>query len=206
MRGWLLAALLATACDRSVSRADGAAPAVTGVHVEASTGAGSTGDLPRLDLGPEPAADSSGWAAETSTGDYPAAPTTTGASTGTSGELVTGTITDETVGSSGDGSTSTGMGDPASVCGDGVCDPAEYAGGCYQGPGWCFQDCWKAPECVSDCPCTPGAAATKNFCNPDPPVVCSATAPGGICDPDGDGSLADADGTAGFYSWAAKCG
>lgn len=206
MRVWIAAALLATACDRSVSRAERPA-AITGIHVEESTGAGSTGEETRLDLGTfEPLSTSGG---STSTGND--APTstggeeTTGTSTGESAETSTGS---DTAGSTGgeESSSGTSTGEPAPICGDGTCDPAEYEGGCYQGPGWCFQDCWQAAECVSDCPCTPGAAAVKNFCNADPPVVCSATAPGGICDPDGDGDPVDADGAAGFYSWTATCG
>jgi len=206
MRIWVATALLATACDRSVSRAERPA-AITGIHVEESTGAGSTGEEARLDLGTFEPLSTSG--ESTSTGDD--APTSTDGEdamgTSTSGLAETSTGID-TSGSTGGEENSSGAstGEPAPTCGDGTCDPAEHEGGCYQGPGWCFQDCWQAPACVSDCPCTPGAAAVKNFCNADPPVVCSATAPGGICDPDGDGGPVDADGAAGFYSWTATCG
>ena len=35
--------------------------------------------------------------------------------------------------------------------------------------------------------------------------VCSATARGGYCDPNGDGSFIDGDHTRGFLEWKAKC-
>lgn len=217
MRAWALAALLATACDRSVPRAEGAAPAVTGVQAEDSTGAESTGDLPRLDLGPQEPwtteaggeTTTTGGEANASTGD-PMIPTSTGAtstgvtSAGSTGDgTSTGAAETTTGGEESSGGSSTG--DPV-TCGNGVCSAAEREGGCYQGPGWCFQDCWQAAECESDCLCSPEAAAVKNFCFADPLPACSATTPGGFCDPNGDGVTDDADGTAGFYAWAAKCG
>ena len=211
MRAFILTIILA-ACDPA-GRAAGPPVAITGIHPDASTGDVSTGDQPRLDLGgyppiPDlPTAESS--SSETTGGDTPttsdtstggedsAGPVGTTSGTSTGGETSTGEES-----SSGDASSS---GDPpAGVCEDGVCDPAERAP-CW-GPGWCLPDCVGDAACLSDCPCTDGAAAVKNFCKADPPPACSATAPGGYCDPDGDGSPDDADTTRGFYEWLAKCG
>lgn len=135
------------------------------------------------------------------------AATTTGGETsdestgGTSGS--TGESTGAAESSSGEGSTGAPV--EPSICGDGVCALAERDP-CYTGSGWCFGDCWKAPECKSECPCTASAAAIKNFCTADPPPDCPATAPGGYCDPNGDGMQDDADTVRGFYEWAATCG
>lgn len=219
MRAMLVTAMLLAACDRSAPRAESDPSGVTSVSPE-STG-GETGDpvLPRLDLPAE---------APATTGEAPALTTGEGATTGlldstgeempdatTTGGETSGESTESTGGSTGEstgaaesssgGEDSTGEPVEPSICGDGVCAPAERDP-CYTGPGWCFGDCWKAPECKSDCPCTPAAAAIKNFCTADPPPDCPATAPGGYCDPDGDGLQADADTVRGFYEWAASCG
>lgn len=199
MRVFMCAALLA-ACDTGAARPY-SPPVGPGIVPETSTGS-STGEAPRLDLGTEPPIP--GLPSETGTTGEPG--TTGEESTGTS----TGTsTTDES--SSGSTSTSTGAeststtseassstGEPPAVCGDGVCEPSERAP-CW-GPkdAWCFGDCWKAPECKSDCPCTPEAAAAKNWCNADPLPACTPTAPGGYCSlPDGD--------VWGFYSWTSSC-
>lgn len=209
----LIILLTLGACDPGGQRAAGP-PAITGIDV-------STGDAPdeqpRLDLPsyppiPDlPAEDSS--SGDTTTGDVPttgpadeASGTSTGADTGqssTSEASTTAGTTGDPDASTGDPGASTGE-PPVPVCEDGVCDPAERAP-CW-GPWWCLPDCVADPVCLSDCPCTPGAAAVKNFCTADPQVVCSATAPGGYCDPDGDGLPGDADLTRGFYEWNAKCG
>ena len=207
MRRWFLAALCASACDSYSPRSEGAPPSVTGIHVDASTGAAETTGEPRLDLGEQDPWSTGGSSGGSSSGDESTGLPTTSGSTGesSSGEDgSTGAEDPSTTGGESMGGSSTG--EPAPVCGDGACDPAETEGGCYDGPGWCFQDCWQAPVCESDCPCTPAAAAIKNFCTADPPPDCPATAPGGFCDPNADGVQADADTVRGFYSWAAKCG
>jgi subtilisin family serine protease len=51
------------------------------------------------------------------------------------------------------------------------------------------------------CPCEQGV---DNFCL-YPRDACAMTAPGGYCDPDGDGDFADADWERGFADFAARC-
>ena len=145
-----------------------------------STGASSdTGEL-AMDLGAGPV-DLGG---ETSTGEAPGSTSTGGESTG-----------EET-----SGSTSTGEPDPPAMCGDGVCTGAETEPACW-GAGFCQGDCLKQPKCISDCPCSPGITT---FCNLAP-GVCSATKPGGYCDPNGDGQFFDGDFTKGNLEHGAKC-
>lgn len=201
MRVFMCAALLA-ACEATAGRAPGL-PIGPGIVPDASTG-DSTGAAPRLDLGTDP--------------PIPDLPAETGESSSSAGDSSSGetssssTGEDSSSGSSGPGSTSTGeeagtststgsssTGEPPAACGDGVCDPSERAP-CWALPkeGWCFVDCWKAPECKSDCPCTPAAALAKNWCYADPLPACAPTAPGGYCSlPDGD--------IWGFYSWTSSC-
>lgn len=179
---------------------------------EDSSSGGGTSEGPRLDLGAhEPIPDLPDEAGSSSGGG--AAPTTSATSTGdeqatsTSGSSTSGepgsTSTGEDSSSSG---TSTGEPPPPpAVCGDKVCGAAERDP-CYTGEGWCFGDCWKDEACKSACPCTPEAAAVKNFCAADPLPDCPATKPGGYCDPDGDGVTQDADLTRGFYEWFSTCG
>ena len=57
-------------------------------------------------------------------------------------------------------------------------------------------------EPLTDCPCTDGA---DNVCDLAP-GACSATLPGGLCDPDGDGAYFDGDWTLGASEYLAKCG
>lgn len=208
MRRFILTAtLLAAACDTRQGRPVGALPG-PGITPDETT---STGEAPRLDLPDDaPLPDlppETGDTSTTSTG-------TSGSSLGTAEPGTTGTTGTTSgstgVSSSGDSSSSTGepgttsTGEPPPpVCGDGVCEASERAP-CW-GPGWCFGDCYKAPECKSDCACTPGAAAAKNFCHADPMVVCEATVKGGYCDPDGNGLPDDADSNRGFYEWTASC-
>lgn len=203
MRTIILAALMA-ACDSAARRPAGTLPG-PGIEIE-----GSTGDAPRLDLGTDPpipdlppeTGDSSGTGGST-TGEGSTGGSSTGSSSSTS-EATSTTGGDSSSGSSsGDTSSSSGEPPPAE-CGDGVCEPSERAP-CWA-PGWCLGDCYKEPECASDCPCTPAAAAVKNWCYADPLPACAATAPGGYCDPNGDGLPDDADDIQGFYSWYAKCG
>lgn len=124
-------------------------------------------------------------------------------STGSSGgDLSTSTGEDT---STGDETTTTGEPPaPPSECGDGVCDAAELAEGCYA-PGWCSFDCKAAPECITPCDCMPEAAAAMNVCG-SLPGACEAVTPGGYCDPDGDGDHADGDWVRGWHEWTAKCG
>lgn len=84
-----------------------------------------------------------------------------------------------------------------------MCDAVESAAGCYA-PGWCFADCKAEPECLTECPCAPEAAEAKNVCGLQP-GACDAVNPGGLCDPDGDGSFADGDWVLGWQLWSAKC-
>lgn len=155
-----------------------------------SMGDGSDGD------------DSSGSTSTSSTGSTS---TDTTGSTETTGAEV-GTSTGESTGSTGgESSSSTGEPEPAPVCGDGVCDPAERAP-CWSwtaddkwGPGFCYIDCGEDPACVAvlDCACTPEAAAVFGWCDADPLPACGATAPGGVC------SISD---VLAFYEWHSKCG
>ena len=209
MRSTILITILA-ACDPASGRPASPPPGVTGIVFEDDSAGGSTSDRPRLDLADVqalrdlPAEDASSSTGASAAGE---ASTTGPDPFGSTGQSTTEAATSD------DGSTSTGAastsgetttGEPAPVCDDGVCDPAERAP-CWS-PGWCQIDCAADPACLSDCPCTPGAAATKNFCSADPKPACVATAPGGYCDPDGDGSPVDGDFTRGFVEWSAKCG
>lgn len=206
MRVIMCAALLA-ACETTSGRDPGTAFG-PGIDLETSA-VSSTGAAPRLDLGTDPPipdlpAETGGTTGDTSTGEAStgASTTSTGGGDSSSGSSTSGASTtggDSSSGSS-SGDTSSSTGEPPAACGDGVCEPSERAP-CWALPkeGWCFGDCWKDPACVSDCPCTPAAAAAKNWCYADPLPTCAPTAPGGYCSqPDGD--------IWGFYSWTAKCG
>lgn len=212
----LLFALLC-ACDTGTSRAPGPPPG--GIVIpDASTGEGSTTGAPRLDLPswPDLPADSSSGAGSTS------APTTgalDGPESTSSGDESTSTgpggSTGDSSGSTGAASTSTSgsstsistgadssTAEAPAVCGDGTCSASELEVECYA-PGWCYGDCAEDPACLSDCPCSPEAEAAQGFCAGG--IVCSATAPGGYCDPDGNGAFMDADFTRGHLEWKAKC-
>ncbi len=187
------------------------AAGITGAPGEESSTGDPEGDEPRLDLGDAPPipdlpaeGTSTGAVDDTSTGE----PETSSSSSSSTGDLA-GTSTGEAeTGSTGEGSSSTGEPEPPAVCGDGTCHASERAPcwGWKQGggwaDGWCFEDCAKDPACESDCECSEGAATIKNFCYSDPPLKCSATEPGGFCDPNG-GAFSD---VVGHYAWAAKCG
>ena len=99
------------------------------------------------------------------------------------------------------GTSSTGEPPAPDFCGDGACTGAETEPACW-GAGFCPGDCLSQPKCLSDCPCAPG---TTTFCNLAP-GTCSATKPGGYCDPNGDGAYFDGDFTKGNMEHAAKCG
>ena len=55
---------------------------------------------------------------------------------------------------------------------------------------------------LTDCPCEAGA---DNVCDLAP-GTCSATLPGGLCDPDGDGAYFDGDWNQGYFDYQQKCG
>ena len=172
----LLTLALAGQCSAEGREASPPA-AVTSIHIETSEGA-STGDEPRLDLGT--------WE-----------PWTTGESTGgSSGEDSTGpadmpttsgaTSTGEDPGTSTGGSTSTGEDASTGAASTGE----ESTGDSTTG------------EPLTDCPCEDGA---DNVCDLAP-GTCSATLPGGLCDPDGDSAYFDGDWTLGASEYLAKCG
>lgn len=158
----------------------------TSTGADLSTGAGTSGDVAALDLGMV-AADL-GDASTSSTGE--------GSSTSTGEPGTTSTGEGSTVGTS-----STGEPPVPDFCGDGVCTGAETEPACW-GTGFCPGDCLSQPKCLSDCPCSPGITT---FCNLAPDV-CSATKPGGYCDPNGDGAYFDGDWTKGTMEHTAKCG
>jgi hypothetical protein len=55
------------------------------------------------------------------------------------------------------------------------------------------------------CPCI-NAPGVDNFCHYGPSYAgCPMTAPGGYCDPNGDGSFVDGDWVQGWYDWHAQC-
>jgi len=80
------------------------------------------------------------------------------------------------------------------VCGNGVCGNGETCGSCAEDCGECM------------CPCSedPGI---DNFCfyAPNTPE-CPMTAPGGYCDPNGDGSYDDGDWNQGYFAYLEQCG
>ena len=175
----------------------------------------------RLDL---PAVGSSTGDESGSTGSSSSSGSTGEGSTGgadvdegsTSGEEMAGSSSTGAASSTGEGSTSgdtstgSSTGDepvpepepPApDFCGDGACTGAETEPACW-GAGFCPGDCLSQPKCLSDCPCSPGITT---FCNLAP-GVCSATKPGGYCDPNGDGAYFDGDFTKGNMEHSAKCG
>lgn len=163
---------------------------------------GGAPDAPRLDLPDDggPLGSSSSGEASTGVGTTGEDPSTGGAEAST-GDPPGTTGNAGTTAEPDPGSSSGSRGEAPPVCGDGACDPAEAAVPCY-GPGWC-PDCAKAPACLSPCPCTAEAAAFMSFCALKP-GLCPATAPGGYCDPNGDGNPNDGDWTLGYEQWSAK--
>jgi hypothetical protein len=193
-------------------------PSATGVHFDesstggsssgssSSSGGSSTGDV-EADASSSSSGEGSTSAAlleETSTGADPGDGSSGGSSSTGDVELGTSTGEDSSSGG-GDESSSTGEPEPEpAVCGDGVCEPSERAACWAWDNGWadkfCWPDCGKDPACLAevDCPCTPGAAAIKNWCGAEPAVACSVTMPGGLCSqPQGDAPV--------FYMWTSKC-
>lgn len=55
------------------------------------------------------------------------------------------------------------------------------------------------------CPCTAEVMAGQNVCAQPSTPTCPATLPGGLCDPDGDGSYADGDWNAGYWAYLDAC-
>jgi hypothetical protein len=161
-------------------RAAGPAAAVTGIHVETSEGASSGPDQPRLDLGAWETWTTGESTGEPSTG-APAVPTTSGTSMGTDESTSGGTSTGEDTG------TSTGAASTGGTSGD---TSTSTGGDTSTG------------EPLTDCPCQDGA---DNVCDLSP-GTCSATQPGGLCDPDGDGAYFDGDWTLGAQEYTQKCG
>ncbi len=163
-------------------RQAGPPAAITGIHVETSEGA-STGDPEvRLDLGawePWTTGESTGGSSggeESTGGDFP----TTGSSSGAASESTGGESTgDDSTGSTGAGSTSSGSSTSETSTG------GDYSTG----------------EPLTDCPCEDGA---DNVCDLAP-GTCSATMPGGYCDPNGDGAYFDGDFNLGWKEYQAKC-
>ncbi len=198
MRGWIVVVTLCASpgCDRASARPAGGPAWVPGIESGTSTG-GSTGEAMRLDLGVQeplpdlPGEDSSSGSGGSSTGEGDSS------SSSSTGEAPGGSSSSTGEGGSTGGSSTSGG--PPAVCGDGVCEASERSP-CWATPkeAWCFIDCYQVPECESDCPCTPEAAAVKNFCAADPAPACAATAPGGYCELGDD--------VQGFYAWHAKCG
>ena len=120
----------------------------------------------------------------------------------TGGEFTsTGEPGSTSTGEASTGTSSTGEPPAPDFCGDGACTGAETEPACW-GAGFCPGDCLKQEKCLSDCPCAPGITT---FCNLAP-GVCSATKPGGYCDPNGDGAYFDGDFTKGNMEHSAKCG
>ena len=111
-----------------------------------------------------------------SSGEEPA-PTTSGTSTGEPAPESTGTEA---------GSTS----EPAGTSSTGSTGAETGTSGTSTG------------EPLTDCPCQDGA---DNVCDLAP-GTCSATSPGGYCDPDGDGAYFDGDFNLGWTEYQAKCG
>ena len=172
---------LATRCDGVDGREPGPPAAVTGVHVETSEGASTGEDLPRLDLGAMAlwsTGDTTGGSSSTGSIGEDIEPTTSGGSTTTSAGSTGSSSTggEESTGASSTSGSSTG---DTSTGGDDT-----------------------TGEPLTDCPCQDGA---DNVCDL-PPGTCSATLPGGLCDPDGDGAYFDGDWTTGAMEYTQKCG
>lgn len=185
MRAILILAL-AGQCAAEGRRA-GPQPAVTGIHVETSDGSSSGDpDQPRLDLGswePWTTGESTGGSSGGEDSTAPADTPTTSGATSTGGEPGTST----------GGSTSTGE--------DASTGAASTSGSSTSGDTSTGGDSTTG-EPLTDCECTDGA---DNVCDLAP-GTCSATLPGGLCDPDGDGAYFDGDWTLGASEYLAKCG
>ena len=179
----LLTLALAGQCSAEGREASPPA-AVTSIHVETSEGA-TTGDEPRLDLGtwePWTTGESTGGSTGGEDSTAPAdMPTTSGATS----------MGEDPGTSTGEGSTSTGEdASTGAASTSGTSTGEESIGDSTTG------------EPLTDCPCEDGA---DNVCDLAP-WACSATLPGGLCDPDGDGAYFDGDWNLGYTLYAEKCG
>lgn len=168
-------------------------PAATGVDID-STSTGSTDDTsaPQLDLPtPEPETLGTG---EASTADNALNESTS-----------TGEVDSQGANSSGDAaSTSTGAGEA----------PASTSTGAEEAPGSTTDASTGAPDATSDASTSSGTTGELTDCPCDDdadnvcdlaPGSCSATLPGGLCDPNGDGAFFDGDWTQGWLEYQAKC-
>ena len=184
MRALILCAL-AGRCVAADAR-DAGPTAVTGIYIETSDGS-STGDAvdpvhPRLDLGGLELL-------------------TTGESTGGStGEDSTSADLPTTSGATSTGELRTSTGDWSTSTVEDVSTSAASTSGTSTG-GEESTDESTTSEPLTDCPCEDGA---DNVCDLSP-GTCSATIPGGYCDPDGDGAYFDGDFTLGWTEYQAKC-
>ena len=155
---------------------------ITGVETSEATTAGDTDPARYLDLPlPEP------WDPATTTG----AP----GSESTGGETSTGAVDPTTSGSSttGDGVTSTGEAGSSTGTSTGTdTDTGSESSAGDTSTG----------DSLTDCECVDGA---DNVCDLAA-GSCSATLPGGLCDPNGDGAFFDGDWTLGWMLYQQKCG
>jgi hypothetical protein len=183
MRAILILAL-AGQCSAEGRRA-GPPAAITGIHVETVEGESSGDpDQPRLDLGswePWTTGESTGGS---SGGEDSTAPTTSDST----GAGKAGTSTGGSTSTGEDASTGAASTSGASTSGASTGEDSTGGESSTGGP-------------LTDCPCVDGA---DNVCDLDP-GVCSATLPGGLCDPDGNGDYLDGDWTLGWQEYHAKC-
>ena len=164
----------------ATGRAEGLLPTATGIYGTSEDSGETPEDLPRLDLGAwEPLSTGDETTSSSSSGEGSTSTPTT--SSGETAEAGTSTSAGST--STGDGSTSAG--------GSTSTSPDTSTGGEST-----------TGEPLTDCPCEDGA---DNVCDL-PPGTCSATLPGGYCDPNGDGFYGDGDYALGLQEYAAKCG
>ncbi|MCB9712986.1 MAG: hypothetical protein H6712_03980 [Myxococcales bacterium] len=104
---------------------------------------------------------------------------------------------------------------PAEICswvdGDGEVEPAPPAPAPEEPPAPAPEDP-PPPTADGQCPClhgtTAGGEPISNFCHypPGTDPDCGMLAPGGYCDPNGDGSFGDADWLTGWAEYQDRCG
>ena len=95
---------------------------------------------------------------------------------------------------------------PGGYCdpnGDGGFDDADWVKGYSEYQQACPSGGSPPPPPTPSCACKGGV---DNFCLHGPSVAgCAMTAPGGYCDPNGDGSFADADWVKGYNEYHQAC-